>query len=114
MPRENPDDVVVAAIGEPGRARAPRSTASPASRPYSCAKNVEVLPGRQLGIEVQLVREQADATAAAPAPSARAVLPPYVTLPARRRDQRGEHADERGLAGAVRAEQTDDFAARGR
>ena len=31
---------------------------------------------------------------------------------ARRRDERGEHADQRGLAGAVRAEQAEDLAAR--
>ena len=50
--------------GRPARrARAPRRRRGARSRPYSCGEERQVLPRRQLGIEMQLVREQADAAA---------------------------------------------------
>src|SRR4029450_12149898 len=70
----------------------------------------EVLPRRQLWVEVQLVREQPDACSQGPAKPSRVVLS-IANLTGAGGHERGHHPDERRLAGAVGAEEADDLAA---
>ena len=76
MPRENRPPIV-GAVGEPGaiERRVDARGRDPAGR-RAAAKNARFWPRRQLGIEVELVREQRRCASAAPAPSRRAVLSP--------------------------------------
>ena len=74
----------------------------------------EILSRGELRVEVQLVREQTDARPQRGAQPARQLVA-VADLAFRRRGQRREHRDERGFAGPVRTEQSDDVAgARGK
>ena len=109
MPAREAETVIVGAVGEAGRLER-RVDAAARVEAVQRGEEREVLARRQLGVEVQLVGEQAD-----PAPKRRRrARAPAARRSERRRcvgaDQRGEHADQRRLAGAVRAEQADDLA----
>ena len=71
-----PRHLVVGAIGEAGGGQRAIDRVRARRDRDSCAKNVEVLPGGELGIEVKLVREQADALAQLSAERARPAGPP--------------------------------------
>ena len=71
------------------------------------AVDLEVLPHRQVRIEIVLLRHEADPGALAPGRSHRPGTPNTRKAAARERGQPHDHAHRRGLAGAVGAEQAD-------
>ena len=65
MPRENPDTSSSARSREPAASSAAGTTA-PADQAVEPREELQILAGRQLGIEVQFVGEQADAAGECP------------------------------------------------
>jgi hypothetical protein len=101
-----PRDLIVGPIDQP-RAFESRRNCRLRVEAVEFGGKGEVLPGGQLRVEVQLVRQQADASAKRrSAVARRLVAVPHV--PRAGRDERREDADECGFARAVRAEQADD------
>ena len=110
MPREKPDTGVVGAVAQSGalqRLHGPRGGVGEAVQP---AEEHQVLARSQLGIEEQVVAEHADARAEARRRPCRRCALPYFDRAVGGREQRGQDGEQRGLAGAVRAEQADDLA----
>ena len=95
--------------GAPRPARRRRAPPGRIERRTARPKNAQVLARRQIAVEEEIVAEHADARRGARRPGPRPSRPPYRTAPAVGRDQRGQQAEHRGLAGAVRAEQADDL-----
>ena len=72
-------------------------------------EEIQVLTGRQFRVDLEIVREIAETAPERRTQLARRAL--TIENPsARRRDQCGEHPEQRRLAGAVRAEKPDDLA----
>ena len=104
------DDVVVGAIGEAGALeRARRHAPARRDSPYSCAKNVRFSRAVSSGYRNRSWPSM-PICARMPAPPSPPVRSPYSIVPVDGLQQRGENIQQRGLAGAVRTEQADDFA----
>src|SRR5262245_1901462 len=102
-------DVVVGSIGQAGAVEGGINRV-PNVETVQLGKESEVLPRGQLWIEVQLVRKQPDPRPQSTTKPSRVVVS-VANLTGAGGHERGHHADERGLAGAVRAEEAHDLAA---
>ncbi len=99
---------VVAPVGQVGALECRVDSPHHVRNAVQPAVEQEVLRGRQLGIEVEIVTDEAD-----PLPQRRrrvSVVLAVRDATARRRQQRRGHRQQRGLAGAVGPEQRDDLA----
>ena len=108
MPREKPLTGSSARSARPARLER-RVDQAARVEAVQLGEKGEVLARGELGIQVQLVREQADAAPQRRAERARGPVA-VAHLAAGRRRERRQHRDQRRLAGAVRAEQADDLA----
>ena len=102
---------IVGAVNDAGAFERPIDDFLPV-QPVQPGKEREILARRQLRVQVELVGQQADMPPKLGAQLADGAVT-VSHFPAAGRHQRGEHADERGLPGAVRPEQSDDFSGPG-
>jgi hypothetical protein len=106
MPREKLEKAGVSAIGKAGAGERPVGGVAGLGRSVERREEGEVLAGRQLGIEVHIVAEHVDARAQRGAAGGGIAIA-VAHAAGRRPQQRAENREERGLAGAIRSEQTE-------
>ena len=87
-----------------------RSTRTRARHVIEHAVQLHVLVGGQLAVEARILEDDAEAAAHLDAAASTGSRPSSVIAAARRPQQRRQHLDRRGLAGAVRAEEREDLA----